>query len=171
MSPASPRMGRPMGAIAPAGATTAQVLKALNPPFTVWHQVPVPGTRASIDHVVLGPAGLFVIEVRTYRWPVRSRKGQLRSGDLPLQGALEMVSWKAERLRAELASAESPSRRPQPVLCIQGAALPRRVVETHGVRILDPAGLAQLLQRHEVLDSTEIRQIEDRLQLMLPPKS
>jgi Nuclease-related domain len=104
--------------------TTADVLETPDAPFTAWRDVALPGTRATIDHVVLGPAGLFVVEVRTYRWPIRARRGQLRSGDFPLQGVLEMVSWKAERLRAELAVQVSPLPRPAPVLCIEGGMLP-----------------------------------------------
>lgn len=164
MSPAFSR--RPRVAAPAASGTTADVLGTLGAPFTVRHDIPLPGTRATIDHVVVGPAGLFVVEVRTYRWPIRSRRGQLRSGDFPLQGVLEMVSWKAERLQAELGVPGSPSPRPTPVLCVEGAVLPRGMTEVNGVRVVDPARLGPALGGDPLLDAMKIRQIEDRLRLM-----
>ncbi len=56
---------------------TARTLAELGIGFTVWHDVSTGAPEAKIDHVVLGPTGLFAILSEDYGEPVRSRKGEL----------------------------------------------------------------------------------------------
>lgn len=57
---------------------TARAVSTLGIGFTVWNDVD-PGPKASdkIDHVVLGPAGLFAIESDDWGAPVRVARGEL----------------------------------------------------------------------------------------------
>lgn len=56
---------------------TARTLSALGIGFTVWHDVSTGDPSNKVDHVVLGPTGLFAILSEDYGEPVRSRKGEL----------------------------------------------------------------------------------------------
>jgi len=56
---------------------TARTLAALGIGFTVWHDVSTGPPEEKIDHVVLGPTGLFAILSEDYGEPVRSRRGEV----------------------------------------------------------------------------------------------
>jgi hypothetical protein len=56
---------------------TARTLAALGIGFTVWHDVSTGAPEEKIDHIVLGPTGLFAILSEDYGEPVRARKGEL----------------------------------------------------------------------------------------------
>ena len=56
---------------------TARTLAALGIGFTVWHDVSTGLPQEKIDHVVLGPTGLFAILSEDYGEAVRSRRGEL----------------------------------------------------------------------------------------------
>jgi hypothetical protein len=56
---------------------TARTLAALGIGFTVWHDVSTGLPQEKIDHVVLGPTGLFAILSEDYGETVRSRRGEL----------------------------------------------------------------------------------------------
>jgi len=56
---------------------TARTLADLGIGFTVWHDVSTGSPEDKIDHVVLGPTGLFAILSEDYGAPVSSRRGEL----------------------------------------------------------------------------------------------
>ena len=56
---------------------TARTLATLGIGYTVWHDVSTGAPEEKIDHVVLGPTGLFAILSEDYDEPVRSRRGEL----------------------------------------------------------------------------------------------
>ena len=49
--------------------------KALEDTKDVWtlHDRRVPGTRGNIDHIVVGPAGVFVIDAKNYQGKIEVR--------------------------------------------------------------------------------------------------
>ncbi|RUQ98110.1 J domain-containing protein [Labedella endophytica] len=56
---------------------TARQVSALGMAFTVWHDVHVGGGERKIDHVVLGPTGLYAICSEDFGVPVRIHRGEL----------------------------------------------------------------------------------------------
>ncbi|MEF2976063.1 DnaJ domain-containing protein [Subtercola sp. YIM 133946] len=56
---------------------TARIVSTLGMGFTVWNNVAVAKTGGNIDHVVLGPAGLFALQSHDWGSPVRVSKGEL----------------------------------------------------------------------------------------------
>lgn len=74
----APREIRHTLADALAEESTARSLSALGIGFTVWHDVATT-TDAShkVDHVVLGPSGLFAMLSEDFGGPVRARRGEL----------------------------------------------------------------------------------------------
>lgn len=75
----APREIRHLLADALAEEATARQLAELGIGFTVWHDVvAVPGNpEEKIDHVVLGPTGLYAILSEDYGGPVNVRRGEL----------------------------------------------------------------------------------------------
>lgn len=120
---------------------TAQVLAPLaRAGWAVLHDRRLPG-GANLDHLVLGPGGVWVVDSKAYR---RARikvlgDGRLWYGKWCLDDVLGVVRWAAERVTDVLAVAASP------VLCIHGARLPREPLRWDGVVLASPATLLPAL--------------------------
>ncbi|MDM4763172.1 DnaJ domain-containing protein [Galbitalea sp. SE-J8] len=84
----APREIRHLLADAVAEERTARTLAALGLGFTVWHDVAAPTSDEKIDHVVLGPSGLWALLSEDYGGPVEVRRGELvgeaLSGERPV---------------------------------------------------------------------------------------
>jgi hypothetical protein len=77
----APREIRHLLADALAEEATARRLGSLGIGYTVWHDVAAGvGSDEKIDHVVLGPTGLFAIQSEDFGGPVGVRRGEL-TGD------------------------------------------------------------------------------------------
>jgi hypothetical protein len=64
----------------------------------VLHDLAVPGSRANIDHMVIGPGGVFVIDSKQYRGRLQlDPSGRLWHGRYPLTPTLQAVSFEADR--------------------------------------------------------------------------
>lgn len=60
-------------------AETARALAALPPEWTVLHDLRWPGRRlANVDHVVIGPSGIFVIDSKNWTGRITTTGGTLR---------------------------------------------------------------------------------------------
>lgn len=73
----APREIRHTLADALAEEATARSLSALGIGYTVWHDVATGEPEAKVDHIVLGPTGLFAILSEDFGGRVRTRKGEL----------------------------------------------------------------------------------------------
>lgn len=106
----------------------AQRLAALGPAWTVLHSVPA-GRGAGIDHLVVGPAGVFAITVATSRLPDAAR-----------------VDAEARRVAAivdEVAVAGGPTVRALVVVAGARPFLPRRIGSAF---VLRAEGLSRVLE-------------------------
>ena len=73
----APREIRHILADALAEESTARTLSTLGIGFTVWHDVATDSSERKIDHIVLGPTGLFAMLSEDFGGPVRVRRGEL----------------------------------------------------------------------------------------------
>jgi hypothetical protein len=67
---------------------TARTISDLGIGYTVWHDVAAGGRGESdekLDHIVLGPSGLYAILSEDFGGPVRIRRGELVGDDVPGQ--------------------------------------------------------------------------------------
>lgn len=103
---------------------------------------------AEIDHAVLGPAGLFVIETKNWSGPVTVQSGRIRIGDRePDRPPLAQVRSAAEALHRKLADAGLGRLRIQPVVVFaHGEALERESTGTEGVVLCRLPALLRILQ-------------------------
>lgn len=73
----APRELRHILADALAEESTARSLADLGIGYTIWHDVSTGSPEHKIDHIVLGPPGLFAILSENYGVEVRIRKGEI----------------------------------------------------------------------------------------------
>jgi hypothetical protein len=73
----APREIRGLLAEALAEEATARAVSGLGIGFTIWNDVAVPHSDAKLDHVVLGPAGLFAIRSADWGGEVKLAKGEV----------------------------------------------------------------------------------------------
>jgi hypothetical protein len=74
----APREIRHALADALAEEATARSLTTLGIGYTVWHDVAVPGAPGrKIDHIVLGPSGLFAVQSEDWGVPVTIHRGEV----------------------------------------------------------------------------------------------
>jgi hypothetical protein len=71
----APREVRHLLADAVAEEDTARALAALGIGFTVWHDVAT--TEGKLDHIVLGPTGLWAMLSEDWGEPVKTKRGEL----------------------------------------------------------------------------------------------
>jgi hypothetical protein len=101
----APRELRHILADALAEEATARTLSALGIGFTVWHDVSTGRPEEKLDHVVLGPTGLFAMLSEDYGTPVRLKRGELvvpdAQDDRPMRdlGLRAKVIARAARVR------------------------------------------------------------------------
>ena len=85
----APREIRRLLAVALAEEATARAVSGLGIGFTLWNDVAVhPSSAEKLDHIVLGPAGLFAIRSADWGGPVKLAKGEvvgegIAPGDAP----------------------------------------------------------------------------------------
>ena len=66
--------------------------------WAVLHDLAVPGSQANIDHLVIGPGGVFVIDSKQYRGRLQlDPSGRLWHGRYPLTPILRAVSFEADQ--------------------------------------------------------------------------
>ncbi|MDN4595796.1 J domain-containing protein [Leifsonia virtsii] len=79
----APREIRRLLAEALAEEATARAVSGLGIGFTIWNDVAVhPSTDAKLDHIVLGPAGLFAVRSADWGGRVKLAKGELAGADI-----------------------------------------------------------------------------------------
>ncbi|MBC7441908.1 MAG: DnaJ domain-containing protein [Ramlibacter sp.] len=99
----APREIRHFLAKALAEESTAQLVSALGIGFTGWHDVAAGSHRTKVDHVVLGPAGLFAVLSEDWGGPVQLRRGELVGDALgPDDSPLQDFEGAARALAKEL---------------------------------------------------------------------
>ncbi|TFB49510.1 J domain-containing protein [Cryobacterium tagatosivorans] len=84
--------------------STAQLVSGLGIGFTAWHDVDTGEQGQKLDHVVLGPAGLFAILSEDWGAPVQLRRGELAGdtlapGESPIQGLEDAARALARSLK------------------------------------------------------------------------
>jgi len=68
---------------------TATELGRLGPEWTCWHDLKWPGRRlANIDHIVIGPGGIFVVDSKNWAGKVAVKNGVLRQNGYQRESAV-----------------------------------------------------------------------------------
>jgi len=130
-------------------AATARVLEPLKSEgFVILHDRKIPGSSANIDHIVIGPPGVAIVETKSY-----SRRVRIRGDEVYVGGYLKTGQTVQEAIREALAvtvaladDLERRSLKVRPILCIHRADLPFLGASPQGVLIVDGRGLVKTLR-------------------------
>jgi hypothetical protein len=149
---------------------TARQLSSLHRKgYRAMHILPIPDSEEQIDHLVIGPAGVFAIDSEDWdkRMPVRtSNHRQLWHGPRSMKDRLEHAHWEAGQA-ASLLSAEMGS--PVTVraaMAVYGPKIPWDVAEIRDVDVFSGDRLRSYLRRrarrrdNHPLNASEIERVD-----------
>jgi hypothetical protein len=112
--------------------------------WAVLHDLALPGSRANIDHLVIGPGGVFVIDSKQYRGRLQlDGCGRLWHGRYPLAPTLRAVDYEADQAAQVLTD---PDVVVVPIVAIHGAQVPWGKVITNGVPVVAARRLPSMLR-------------------------
>ena len=142
----------------------------------VLHDRQIPGTRVGIDHVAIGPGGVYVVAAKLSRGIVRHRP----AGGLGRRDPRVLVGDKDQtKLIAKMGAqidAVSRALRETPIpvtaaVCFVDAQwpVPARPVDLHGVWIGWPDALPDLVGRAGLLDADAMKATAELLDARLAP--
>jgi hypothetical protein len=125
---------------------TARLLAALERQgWVVLHDLAIPGSQANLDHLVIGPGGVFVIDSKQYRGRLQlDPSGRLWHGRYPLAPTLQAVSFEADRAALVLTD---PDVVVVPIVAVHGAQVPWGKVVMQGVPVVAARRLPSMLRQ------------------------
>jgi hypothetical protein len=129
--------------------------------WVVLHDLAVPGSRANIDHLAIGPGGIFVVDSKQYRGRLQlDGSGRLWHGRYPLAATLQAVSFEADQAARVL---PDPGVVVVPIVAVHGAQVPWGKVVMNGVPIVPARRLPSMLrQLPAVLGSERVVDLADQ---------
>jgi Nuclease-related domain len=111
--------------------------------WAVLHDLAVPRSQANIDHLVIGPGGVFVIDSKQYRGRLQlDPTGRLWHGRYPLAPTLRAVGFEADRAAQVLPDPGVVV----PIVAVHGAQVPWGKVAMDGVPVLPARRLPSMLR-------------------------
>ncbi len=118
----------------------------------VFHDLAVPGnTSANVDHLVIGPTGVFVIDSKQWTGSVQQGgDGLAWHNHYPLDRSLETVRWEAEMIGRLLGT------RIAALLCVHGAHVQGGGLDAQGVAIVPAHLLRSALGDDRVLSDADV---------------
>jgi hypothetical protein len=144
---------------------TARLLASLERHgWAVLHDLAIPGSTANIDHLVIGPGGVIVVDSKRYRGRLRlDRHGMVWHSRRLLVSALRKVLWAADQADEVLGVAEVQV---AAVVAVHGASVPWGLLQADGVTIVPARRLPGLLQAlPPILGPERVAWLADRARL------
>ena len=136
--------------------------------WAVLHDLAIPGTTANIDHLVIGPGGVLVIDSKQYRGRLRlDRDGMVWHGRRLLVSVLRKVLWGADQADEALGIADITV---AAIVAVHGASVPWGWLQADGVTIVPARRLPDLLQTlPPILGPERVAWLADRARLRFRP--
>lgn len=140
---------------------TAQLLARLPRRFVVLHDRRQPGSRGNIDHLVVGPSGIWVVDSKARRAPLQVRRGQVWAGEHAIDpGPAARQAACVERALGVPVAA---------IVAVHGQGLRRRGKKVDGVRIIPAGRLCRRLRRGRRLHRSSLDVLAVMADEMFPP--
>jgi Nuclease-related domain len=136
--------------------------------WTVLHDLAIPGSQANLDHLVIGPGGVFVIDSKQYRGRLQlDPTGRLWHGRYPLAPTLRAVDFEADQAARVL---PDPGVAVVPIVAIHGAQVPWGKVVTDGVPVVAARRLPSMLRAlPPVLGPEQVARLADQARIRFHP--
>ena len=168
-------------AIGAAGEEKLAVELAKVPGLRMLHDRRVPGTHGNIDHIVIGPGGVFVVDAKAHKGgiAIRDRGGwfstdyRLTVGGRDCSKLADAMGWQVEAVAAALRDHRVDRMPPiTPVLCFLEVEWPmfRAPESFRGVQLESPRSLARLVAATAELTDDKVDALAVLLSGALPPK-
>jgi hypothetical protein len=148
---------------------TARLLRPLEQRgWVVLHDLAVPGSPANIDHLLIGPGGVVVIDSKQYRGRLQlDPHGLLWHGRHLLTPALRAVRWEADQADEVLGVADVDV---ASIVAVHGAGVPWAGVTVDGVTVAPTSRLLDLLRaRLPILTAEQVGRLTDRARVRFRP--
>jgi len=150
----------------------------------VLHDRSTTESAGNLDHLIIGPSGVWVVETDAHRGPVRQQTYQIGSADpagassagawvgkVPLRARLGLLAWTGEQVSAALL-ADLPDGwqlQAQTVLAFAHADVPGGLALVDGVLLMPAAGVAEyVLSAGVVLRPLDVAMLVDVAERVLP---
>jgi Nuclease-related domain len=144
--------------------------------YRAMHLLPIPNTDEQIDHLVIGPAGVFAIDSEDWdkRYPVRTRSHlKLWHGPQLMNDRLEHAHWEAEQAAALLSAEIGSPVAVRAAMAVYGPNIPWDVAEIRDVDVFSGTRLRKYLRRrarrgHEQLSPSQIERLDKAAHTVFP---
>jgi hypothetical protein len=119
--------------------------------YVIFHDLAVPDSGANVDHLVIGPSGVFVIDSKQWTGSVQQGSDGLAwHNHYRLDRTLETVRWEAQIIGRLLGT------RAAAVVCVHGAHVHGGGLEVQGVAIVAAHLLRSAFGDDRVLSDAEV---------------
>jgi nuclease-like protein len=119
--------------------------------YVVFHDLAVPGSPANVDHLVIGPTGVFVLDSKQWTGSLHQvADGLAWHNHYRLDRTLETVCWEAQQVGRVLGS------RAAALLCVHGAHVHGGGLHAQGVAIVPAHLLRSALGYDRVLSDADV---------------
>jgi hypothetical protein len=131
---------------------TARLLRRLTRDgYVVFHDLAMPGSDANVDHLVIGPTGVFVVDSKQWSGQVhQGADGLVWHNRYRLDRTLDTVRWEATAVGRLLGT------RTAALLCVHGAHVQGGGLEAEGVAIVPAHLLRNALGYDRVLSDADV---------------
>jgi len=144
---------------------TARLLERLGRDgHVIFHDLAMPDSPANLDHLVVGPSGVFVIDSKQWTGSVhQSADGLVWHNHYRLDRTLATIGWQAETLGRLLGVPVAP------LVCVHGAHIQHGGLRAQGVAIVPAALLRRALGYDQVLSDAEVELLAATVRMRLRP--
>jgi Nuclease-related domain len=155
----------PSGKVRMTGAqrrTRRQLAKLGRAGYHAMHGSAIPGSEDQIDHLVVGPAGVFAIDSEAWdkHLVVRTKSGrQLWHGPFSKKDRLEHALWEAQRAADLLSGEMDKPVAVRPAMAVYGPKIPWDVATIRDVDVFSGPRLRKYLRRRA--RQTDVRPLSD----------
>jgi nuclease-like protein len=132
--------------------------------FVVFHDLAVPGSPANVDHLVIGPSGVFVIDSKLWTGRVhQGADGLVWHNHYRLDRTLKTIRWEAQVVGRVLGT------RTAAVVCVHGAYVHGGGLHAQGVAIVPAHLLRGALGYDRVLSDANVDLLASTAHIRLRP--
>jgi len=144
--------------------------------YRALHSRPIPGSKEFIDHLVVGPTGVYAIDSEKWdrRLPIRTRNArQLWHGPESKKDRLEHAKWEAERASTLLSGNLRTEIIVRPSMAVYGPKIPWDIATIRDVDVFKGSHLKKYIRKRgkqspERLSDAEIDKIYHAAMTVLP---
>ncbi|MFJ9523259.1 nuclease-related domain-containing protein [Kitasatospora sp. NPDC101801] len=137
-----------------------------------WHALhdrSIPGSRANVDHLLIGPAGALMVDSKFWtskKSALRVQGGRLWYGRYDQTKTLQTAVWEAQQAARALGVPVAT------IVAVHGATVPGGVVMLEGATVVPASRLRHLVRNLSPVqgfDSARVQRLADLAERTLPP--